>query len=48
MWLTLRKVIYFMEDIDVIGIDDDEGSLVDPFYYEKIELLELLLIDCSI
>lgn len=48
MWLTVRQVVDFQVDIDVIGIDDDEGPLVDPFYYEKIEPLELPPIDWSI
>ena len=38
----------FKLDIDVIGVDDDEVSLIDPYYYEKIELLDLPPIDWSI
>ena len=45
MQLTVRQVIDFKVDIDVIGVDDDEVPLVDPFYYEKIELLDLSPID---
>ena len=41
MWLTVRKVIDFKLDINVTGVDDDEVSLVDPFYYGNIELLDL-------
>ena len=48
MRCTIRQVIDFKLDIDVIGVDDDEVSLVDPFYYEKIELLDLPPIDWSV
>ena len=48
MQLTVRQVIQFKTDIDVTSINNDEVSLVDPFYYEKIELLDLPPIDWSV
>ena len=48
MRLIVRQVIDFKLDIDVTGVDDDEVSLVDPYYYEKIELLDLHPIDWPI
>ena len=48
MQLIVRQVIDFKVDIDVTGINDDEVSLVDPFYYEKIESRDLPPIDWSV
>ena len=48
MRLTVQQVIDFKLDIDVTGVDDDEVSLVNPYFYEKIELLDLSPIDWSI
>ena len=44
----VRKVIYFKLEIDVTGVNDDVVSLVNPFYYEKIKLLDLPPIDWSV
>ena len=48
MWFTVRKRIELKVDIDVTGVNYDEFSLVNPFYYEKIKLLDLPPIDWSV
>lgn len=48
MRFIVQQIIDYNMGWDVIGIIEDSSNLVDPFFFERIQLLELPYINWSL